>query len=117
MTEIDIIKNLARSIDTQKYPFQIPNAFIYSWECDYWVMTQEAETKFHEIGCEAFIQIFRLTDEEKKVFFDYVTNKKPCVFDQKGYAQAYILDTIDLFENNPDLYTKKVEQATQLKLL
>lgn len=79
--------------------------------------TQEAETKFHEIGCEAFIHIYRLTDEEKKVFFDYVRNKKPCAFDEGGFTQAYILDSIDLFENNPDLYKTKVEQATQLKLL
>ena len=38
MTEQSIIKQLAGWIDDRKYPFQIPNAFFYGWECDYWAL-------------------------------------------------------------------------------
>lgn len=51
MTEAEIIKILARSIDNRKYPFQIPNAFIYSWESDYWVLDAYGITKEFEIKC------------------------------------------------------------------
>jgi len=49
MTEKDIIVKLASSLDNRKFPFQVPNAFIYSWECDYWAMTSEGETREFEI--------------------------------------------------------------------
>ena len=51
MTELEIIKNLASSIDDRKYPFQIPNAFIYNWESDYWVLSATGDTKEFEIKC------------------------------------------------------------------
>jgi hypothetical protein len=38
MTEKDIINKLARWVDDRKYPFQVPNAFFYGWECDYWAL-------------------------------------------------------------------------------
>jgi len=49
MNEIDIIKNLAQHLEFSKYPYQIPNAFIYKWECDYWVMDQKGITREFEI--------------------------------------------------------------------
>lgn len=49
MTELDIIKRLARSIDNRKYPYQIANAFIYNWECDYWTLSVTGETREFEI--------------------------------------------------------------------
>lgn len=49
LTEMDIIKALSLWIDDRKYPYQIPNAFIYMWECDYWTMTDGGETREFEI--------------------------------------------------------------------
>lgn len=49
MDELFIIKKLAKSIDDRKYPFQMPNAFIYSWECDYWAMDSSGITREFEI--------------------------------------------------------------------
>lgn len=51
MTETEIIKILARSIDDREYPFQIPNAFMYAWESDYWVLSARGQTKEFEIKC------------------------------------------------------------------
>lgn len=49
MTEIEIIKELSGRMDHVKFPYQVPNAFIYDWECDYWTMTAEGETREYEI--------------------------------------------------------------------
>lgn len=49
MTEEIIIEILARSVDERKFPYQLPNSFIYSWECDFWTMTQGGETREFEI--------------------------------------------------------------------
>jgi hypothetical protein len=49
MTETSIIKILAASIDDKKFPYQLPNCFIYMWECDYWTMTKDGETREFEI--------------------------------------------------------------------
>ena len=49
MTELVIIKHLAQSIDHQQYPFQIPNAFIYKWECDYWALSSDGIAREFEI--------------------------------------------------------------------
>lgn len=49
MTELDIIKELAKWVDHVKYPFQIPNAFIYGWECDYWAMDNRGIAREFEI--------------------------------------------------------------------
>lgn len=48
-SEKEIIKILASSIDEIKYPYQLPNVFIYGWECDYWAMTTGGETREFEI--------------------------------------------------------------------
>ncbi len=49
MSEKEIIKILASSIDQRKYPFQLPNCFIYGWECDYWALDGKGITKEFEI--------------------------------------------------------------------
>lgn len=48
-TEKGIIVMLATWLDHRKFPFQMPNAFIYGWECDYWAMTSDGETREFEI--------------------------------------------------------------------
>lgn len=48
-TEKGIIVRLATTLDHRKFPFQMPNAFIYGWECDYWAMTSDGETREFEI--------------------------------------------------------------------
>ena len=49
MTEKEIINWLAKTIDHNKFPYQIPNAFIYGWESDFWTMTAAGETREFEI--------------------------------------------------------------------
>lgn len=49
MTEQDIVKKLCQWLDDRKFPYQIANAFIYEWECDYWAMTVHGETREFEI--------------------------------------------------------------------
>lgn len=49
MTEEIIIKHLASSIDNRKYPYQLPRAFIYNWESDYWALDTNGITKEFEI--------------------------------------------------------------------
>jgi hypothetical protein len=49
MTEDTIIEDLARWLDSRKYPYQIPRAFIYGWESDFWCMTNSGETREFEI--------------------------------------------------------------------
>jgi hypothetical protein len=49
VTETSIIKDLARNIDNRKFPFQIPRAFIYGWECDYWTLDCKGMTREFEI--------------------------------------------------------------------
>lgn len=49
MTEETIIKYLASSIDNWEYPYQVPRAFIYGWECDYWTLDTLGNTREFEI--------------------------------------------------------------------
>lgn len=78
---------------------------------------KEAEGKFHEITCQTFIEIWNMTSPDRLYFLEYVRNRKPDVFDEDGTAQAHILSTIELFNNNPEDFKERVEKATQLKLL
>lgn len=48
-TEAGIIKRLTMWVDDRKFPFQMANAFIYGWECDYWAMDQAGITREFEI--------------------------------------------------------------------
>jgi hypothetical protein len=49
MTEKDIIQHLARWVDNRDYPYQVPNAFIYGWESDYWALDVGGTAKEFEI--------------------------------------------------------------------
>jgi hypothetical protein len=49
MTEESIIKELARWVDHNRHPFQVCNAFMYAWECDYWALSLNGETREFEI--------------------------------------------------------------------
>jgi|GEM_PF-3128845 len=49
ITEDTIIEDLARWLDSRKFPFRIPRAFIYGWESDFWCMTSSGETREFEI--------------------------------------------------------------------
>lgn len=49
MSELDIIKQLSLWTDNRKFPYQLPNSFMYSWECDFWTMTGAGETREFEI--------------------------------------------------------------------
>lgn len=49
MTEKDIVKELARWVDDREYPYQVPNAFIYGWESDYWALDVGGTAKEFEI--------------------------------------------------------------------
>jgi hypothetical protein len=49
MTETDIIFMLAHWLDTSKFPYQLPNCFIYDWECDFWAMNAAGDTREFEI--------------------------------------------------------------------
>ena len=99
MTEQEIIKHLKCGIDKRKYPFQIPNAFIYKHECDYWVMDQNGITREFEIKVS---RADYLKDSEKEKhsktdganYFYYVTPRhliKPEEVD-KRYGLLYVLD-------------------------
>jgi hypothetical protein len=49
LSEESIIKALSDWLDSRKFPFRIPRAFIYGWESDYWCMTADGETREFEI--------------------------------------------------------------------
>lgn len=49
MTEDTIILELSIWLDTRKFPYKIPRAFIYGWESDFWCMTSGGETREFEI--------------------------------------------------------------------
>lgn len=49
MDEMAIIKILAANIDHKEFPYQMARCFIYGWECDYWTMKENGETREFEI--------------------------------------------------------------------
>lgn len=49
MTEKQIIQKLSGWIDNREYPYQVPNAFIYGWESDYWALDVKGVAKEFEI--------------------------------------------------------------------
>ena len=49
MTERDIINELRCQMDLQKIPFMMSNAFVYSWECDFWTLDSNGLTREYEI--------------------------------------------------------------------
>lgn len=49
MTEQDIIKVLWKNMDERRFPIQVPNCFVYLWECDYWTLDFKGEAREYEI--------------------------------------------------------------------
>lgn len=99
MSEFDIIKILSVFIDRNKHPYQLPNSFIYGWECDYWTMTANGETREYEIKISR--QDY-LKDAEKEKhrnnnganYFYYVCPEGLIKKDEvdKRYGLIYIMD-------------------------
>lgn len=81
---------------------------------------KEAERKFLEMGSQAFIFVWQLSNEDRLSFLEYVRNRKKDHFDTDGTMTAHILSTIEMFNNNPEDFKEKlvsIEKVTQLKLL
>lgn len=49
MTARDLIAALHKYTDHVKFPYQVANGYIYSWESDFWTMTAHGETREFEI--------------------------------------------------------------------
>lgn len=100
MTEMYIIKRLFHWIDDRKFPFQICNAFIYNWECDYWAMTQNGETREFEIKTSRTDYFNDAKKDKHKIhdganYFYYVTPKDLITKEEvdKSYGLIYIWET------------------------
>jgi hypothetical protein len=123
MDEIFIVKQLALWIDDRKYPFQIANAFIYSWECDYWAMDQSGITREFEIKISRS-DYFVDAKKEKHLgakganYFYYVCPKdliKKNEVDPK-YGLIYILDggLIEIVKKPRQLHNNKFDNWKML---
>lgn len=113
-----MIKHLARYVDDRRFPFQIANAFIYSWECDYWAMSPEGITREFEVKISR--QDY-LADAKKKKhrdqenghganYFYYVVPRfliQPAEVD-KRYGLLYVWDggTIELIRKPTRLHNR-----------
>jgi hypothetical protein len=78
---------------------------------------KEAEKVFIEMGGAAFFTIYQLESKDRLAFLEYVKNREADPFDHDGTMKAFILSTIELFNNNPKEFEEKAEQVKQLKLL
>lgn len=78
---------------------------------------KEAEIVFREIVCTTFCEIWHLKNDERLFMLDYVRKRETDDFDKDGTAKAFILSTIEIFNNNPKDFEEKAEQVRQLKLL
>lgn len=100
MSEKDIIKQLALWVDERKYPFQIPNAFFYGWECDYWALdiggiAREFEIKISRSDFFNDAKKDKHTSDKGANYFYYVVPKdliKPAEIDPR-YGLIYVWDT------------------------
>lgn len=100
MTEQEIIKRLSLWTDNRKFPYQLPNSFIYSWECDFWTMTSGGETREFEIKISRSDFLADFKKEKHKVtvganFFYYVCPKDMIKVGEidKKYGLVYIWET------------------------
>jgi len=100
MTEKDIIKELAAWIDNREYPYQVPNAFIYGWESDYWALDVGGTAKEFEIKISRS-DYFNDAKKEKHQsdkganYFYYVCPKDLIKKDEvdKRYGLIYVWET------------------------
>ena len=100
MTEKEIIQVLAKWVDSRDYPYQVPNAFIYGWESDYWVMDVGGTAKEFEIKisrsdylCDA--KKPKHQSDKGANYFYYVCPKDLIKKDEvdKRYGLIYIWET------------------------
>lgn len=99
MTEKDIIQKLSGWIDNQEYPYQVPNAFIYGWESDYWVLDVKGIAKEFEIKisrADYFADAKKLKHQQDSGanYFYYVCPKDLIKKEEvdKRYGLIYIWD-------------------------
>ena len=100
MTEKIIIKQLTLWVDDRQYPFQIPNAFFYGWECDYWALDIAGVAREFEVKISRS-DFFNDAKKQKHAeckganYFYYVVPKdlvKPAEVD-KRYGLIYVWET------------------------
>lgn len=123
MTEEDIIKELAQWVDDRKYPFQICNAFIYGWECDYWAMTSGGETREFEIKISRSDYFNDAKKDKHKEckganYFYYVVPQgliKPTEV-QSGYGLIYVSETgyVEVVKKPRQLHSEKFDRWQML---
>ena len=123
MNEEYIIKRLALHLDDRLYPFQIPNAFIYKWECDYWAMTSGGETREFEVKISRSDYFKDAGKDKHKTadganYFYYVCPKdliKKIEVDLK-YGLIYVWDTgfVDIVKKPKRLHDLKFDQWKML---
>lgn len=116
MTELTIVKKLAESIDERRFPWQLANSFVYSWECDYWTMTTGGETREFEIKIsrsDYFVDAKK--DKHKECnganYFYYVCPANLIAKEEvdKKYGLIYV------FENKPAEIIKKPQRLNNTK--
>jgi hypothetical protein len=123
MTEKIIIKQLALWVDDRQYPFQIPNAFFYGWECDYWALDIAGVAREFEIKISRS-DFFNDAKKQKHAeckganYFYYVVPKdliKPSEVD-KRYGLIYVWDGghVSVEKKPRRLHDKKFEQWQML---
>jgi hypothetical protein len=100
LTEQDIIKSLSLWTDNRKFPYQLPNSFVYAWECDFWTMTSGGETREFEIKISRSDFLADSKKDKHKVdtganFFYYVCPKDLIKLSEvnKKYGLIYIWET------------------------
>jgi hypothetical protein len=116
MTELEIIKNLFKWVDHRKFPWQMCNAFIYAWECDYWAMTAGGEAREFEIKISRS-DYFNDAKKEKHNdcnganYFYYVVPKDLITNAEvdKKYGLIYVWEdgTIDVVKKPRQLHNNK----------
>jgi len=119
MTEQSIVKELAMSIDNRRFPWQLANSFVYSWESDYWTMTSGGETREFEIKISRSDYFVDAKKEKHKAtvganYFYYVCPKdliKKNEVDKK-YGLIYIWDTgfIEIVKKPCKLHNNKFDR-------
>jgi hypothetical protein len=100
MTEQSIIKELTRWIDNREYPYQVPNAFIYGWESDYWALDVGGTAKEFEIKISRSDYFSDAKKEKHRSdkganYFYYVCPKDLIKKDEvdKRYGLIYVWET------------------------
>jgi hypothetical protein len=100
MTEKSIVQELARWIDNREYPYQVPNAFIYGWESDYWALDVDGIAKEFEIKISRSDYFSDAKKEKHKSdncanYFYYVCPKDLIKKEEvdKRYGLIYIWET------------------------